>query len=175
LAFDVTNATFILKDGQHKRLSDCIPNGYIIGASAVASSVTGTTNETALATITVPGGLMGPNGILRVFTQWTTTSSANVKTLRLRVGGIAGTAYAAPSQTTVASVIVDFSLSNRNSNASQVGSIMANRGTDGLQTMAVNTSTIDMAADQTVVITGQLATGAETITLERYIAQIYSD
>jgi hypothetical protein len=63
----------------------------ILGASAVAVSGAADTNENILATITIPAGAMGLNGILRVYADYTVTNNANAKTLRVRLSGIGGT------------------------------------------------------------------------------------
>ncbi len=72
----------------------------VVASSAVAISHTGDTNETALVNIPITGGTMGPNGFIRITTLWNVTSSANNKSLRVRFGGLAGTAYAALVLTT---------------------------------------------------------------------------
>ena len=41
-----------------------------LAQSAVAASLTGTTTETALATIVIPAGSMGPNGQVEVAALW---------------------------------------------------------------------------------------------------------
>lgn len=58
----------------------------VLAQSAVASSITGTLTKTALATVYVPAGAIGPNGRLRVSTQWTTTANTNSKTLTFELG-----------------------------------------------------------------------------------------
>ena len=58
----------------------------VLAQSAVASSITGTLTKTALATVHVPAGAIGPNGRLRVSTQWTTTANTNSKTLTFELG-----------------------------------------------------------------------------------------
>lgn len=144
---------------------------YVIGASGVASPVTGTTSETALATITIPAGAMGANGILRITGLATYTNSVNNKTLRYRFGnGLSGTAFASSVLTTTAATRLTMSIQNRNSASSQIGGL-ANGSLGGTSTANV-TGTIDTTSSQTLTISGQLANTGETITLESYIVEL---
>lgn len=139
----------------------------VLGKSAVAVPLTGTTNETTLATITVPGGALGLNGQIEAILHFTYTSSANNKTLRLKFGG---TTFFQISATTTANYQLYLRVSNRNSAASQLAFTLTN-GTSGLgqSGSAIVTGTIDTTADQDILITGQLALGTETIQLESYL------
>jgi hypothetical protein len=141
-----------------------------IAQSAVAQSVTGTTTETTLATITIPAGSMGPNGQIEVTTLWSCTNSANNKTLRVKFGS---TAFLNVAATTSAAIHVLTRIANRNSAASQVGSPSSTTNSLGATGASVTTAAIDTTADVTLAITGQLASASETLTLESYIVKIY--
>jgi hypothetical protein len=146
---------------------------HVLAASAVGVSHTGDTSETALATVQVPANMMGANGILRVTTLWTITNSGNNKTLRARLGGIAGTAFLGATFTTSASVHDQRLIRNRNAANSQVGFAAINgTGGWGVSSGAVATGAVDTAANQDLVITGQLASAGETITLEAYLVEL---
>lgn len=144
---------------------------YILASSGAAVSTTGDTNENILATITIPGGSVGANGIIEVFTSWSYTNSVNAKTLRVRLGGAAGPQYLFIAPTTTASLTDMRIIQNRNSASSQVGShnnfAPLNTTTSALVTSAVNTS-----AETSIVISGQNGLSSETITLERYFVRI---
>lgn len=142
----------------------------LLAASAVAASVTGTTNETALATVTIPAGAMGLNGAIEIRTVWMFTNSANTKTLRVRLGGIGGTVFLNVAPTTTASSTDTRRIRNRGSAASQVGSAPASQvpGLIGSSSSFITTGTVDTSAAQDLVISGALALGTETITLESY-------
>jgi hypothetical protein len=141
----------------------------VLAASAVAASHTGDTLEAALATIAIPAGAMGPNGQLRVTTQWTYTNSANAKTLRVRFGGTSGTPYLAQSSTTTASAVFQNRIANRGAANSQIG----NSNTSfGATTGAVVTSAVDTSAAVNLVITGVLANAGDTVTLESYLVEL---
>jgi len=146
----------------------------ILGASAVAASLTGTLTETTLATVPIAAGVMGLNGILRVTTLWTVTNSANNKTLFVKLGGAGGTGYFSRVVTAVASVSNCTLIRNRNSQASQIaffngGGASGGWGDNG---SANTTGTINTATAQDLVIRGQLANVGETITLESYLVEL---
>src|SRR5687767_4986995 len=67
------------------------PQVSLLAASPAAIAHTGTTDETVVATVVIPGGLMGTNGRLRVTSLWTWPNSANSKTVRVRFSGLSGT------------------------------------------------------------------------------------
>lgn len=140
----------------------------ILAASATKVDLTGTTAETALATVSVPGGAMGPNGGLLIYTSWSYTNSANAKTPRIRFGGPAGTQYFSSAQGTSASVHLVHRIRNRNSASSQVGGSSATGGIGGVSSGALVTSALDTSLAQDIVLTGQLALGTELISLESY-------
>lgn len=146
------------------------PRISILGASAVAVSGAADTNENTLATITIPAGAMGLNGILRVYSNWSFTNSANTKTLRYRLGGIGGTVYFQTAQTTQA-WYADFRIiSNRGATNSQVGP--QNSAQFGSGSGSPATSTIDTSAATTLVITGQKGLAGDTLTLESYLCEL---
>jgi hypothetical protein len=132
-------------------------------------SHTGNTDETALATVSIPAGAMGLNGGLLIYSTWTTTNSGNNKTPRVRLGGIAGTAFVGPTITTTATFSDIRRIRNRNSASAQVASTGAATGlSTGTTTVAVTTGTVNTAVAQDLVFSAQLANGTETITLENY-------
>ena len=142
----------------------------VLGSSAIAVPLTGTTSETALATITIPAGAMGANGILRVSPLWSYTANANNKTLRCRLGGLAGTIMSTLSVTTLGYLRQHYLIHNRNSAASQIaGSAVGGTVTSSV---ANQTGTINTAAAQDLVISVQLADGADTVTLESYVVEL---
>ena len=144
---------------------------YPLASSAVPVSITGTTAETALATIVVPAGALGPNGMMRVKAIYSYTNSANSKTLRARLGTtmVGGLLAQAAVTTTVASVL-DFIVGNRNSQSSQI----AGMGTGGFvaSTTATSTPTVDTSVETNIYLIGALANAGETITLEAYFVDI---
>jgi hypothetical protein len=143
----------------------------VLASSGVAVSHTGNTNETTLATVAIPAGLMGLNGTLRIDCLWSVTNSGNNKTTRFRLGGLSGTAYFSLASTTVASVRGFRNIQNRGSAASQISEWSGGLG-PGSTASAVTTGTVNTAVAQDLVFTAQLASAGETITLERYIVEL---
>jgi hypothetical protein len=140
----------------------------VLAQSAVAISHTGDTDETTLATIPVPGGLMGPNGQLRITTLWGCNNSAGAKTPRIRFGGVD---WRAATLTTNLSARLSQEIANRGVANAQI-SKSNSLGGDGVTGTANRTSTVNTANDQSVEITGQLASGGDTITLEGYVVEL---
>lgn len=147
----------------------------ILSASAIAQTLTGIVTETTLATITIPAGALGPNGILRVTTLWSHTNSANNKTIAIRLGGTGGTLYAQYNVTATAATRDERQIHNRNSQSSQVGYHVGGGAAGGWGTNSANaavTSAVDMSAGTTLVIRGAVPTAAETLTLESYLVEV---
>jgi len=166
------NERDLYKIGQAVRAAGDIVNNcvYVVGQSAVAVSHTGDANEFTFATVTVPAKSMGPNGRVRITTLWTHTNSANNKTLKIKFGS---TTYKTIMDTASATDRFQVEIANRNATNSQVGS--ASDGTGfGASANAVVTSSEDTTANVTITITGQLAAGAETVTLESYLVELMS-
>jgi hypothetical protein len=145
--------------------------GYVLAQSAVAVPLTGSTAETVMATVTIPAGVMGANDSIRIRALWSYPNSADDKIVRVRLNGISGTAYHGQTLTTSASYLTVVQIYNRGVTNSQVGQSLTNSGS-GSSTNAVVTSSIDMTAAVSLVLTGQLETAAETLTLEAYTVEL---
>lgn len=139
----------------------------VIAKSGVAVPLTGTTSETTLATITIPAGAMGANGLIRVSSVWSYTNSANNKTLRARFGG---TSIAATAYTTTASAPLGCLIANRNSASSQVVGLAS--GLFAATNTTPTTSSINTSNAADITLLGTLASAAETITLESYLVEL---
>lgn len=146
----------------------------ILGASAVAATAPADTNENILATISLPAGVMGINGVLRIWSRWTVTASANAKTLRIRLGGIGGTAHFLQAFGATDVTQRDCTeIANRGSASSQIGRVnAAGSGGFGASTGAFTTSSIDTTVATTLVLTGVKASAGETLTLESYLVEL---
>lgn len=145
--------------------------GISLAQSATAASVTGTTVETTLASVTVPGGLLGPSGVLVVSTLWSFTGSTNAKTFRNRFGS--GFDLAASRQISSAPAIsmqMQRMMFCRGLTSQLAFSAWADSGTNG---SAATTGANNTAVDQLLTITAQLALGTETITLEAWQVVAY--
>lgn len=144
----------------------------ILAQSGLAVSCGNDTTEDVLATITVPAKSMGPNGSLRISTQWTVTNSGNAKTPRIRFSGAAGTTYWTFTAGAIATVVDQRYIHNAGAANAQVGA-PSNAFSFAGTTAAKVTSAVDTdAADTTVVISGQKASAGETLTLDRYVVEL---
>lgn len=142
---------------------------YVLAASAVAVPLTGSTSLTALATINIPAGAVGPNGFVRVTVLTSNTNNANNKTASIKFGA---TSYFARSFTTTVSNQFQVIVQNRNSASSQVGHASNGSGLDSASG-AVVTSSENTASIVALTINGQLGNSADTMTLERYIVEVF--
>lgn len=145
------------------------PSPIVLGQSAVAVPLTGGTGETTLATITVPAGALGANGRVVIEVDFTHTNSANAKTLRVKWGS--STSYS-PAPTTTAGTSAQIIIANRNvTNSQRVLTKQLNSANS--TAYGSGTPTQDTTASVDITITGQLALGTETITLESYQVLLY--
>lgn len=143
----------------------------MVGSSSTTASVTGTVNETVLSTVTIPGGSIGPNGIIRIYSNWSNTNNANNKTLRIRLNGL-GTQAILGANVTASGVYSDLrQVHNVNSESSQKCSQFTFLGGLGAST-TTTTAAIDTSADISLVFTGQLANAADTASIENYTVEV---
>lgn len=166
-ATDITGLATVATSGS---AFDVLHGLMIVGQSAVASSTTGSTTETALGSIKVPGNLMGPNGCGRVVTTWTYTASTNTKTWRTRIGAandLTGTVIFTNNTAVGTNVTARFEnqFCNRNATNSQLANGISGFGASAVANVA---TTVDTTQDSYIVITGQNGNSGETITLESY-------
>lgn len=141
----------------------------LVAQSAVQVSHTGNLNEVALATISLSAGIMGPSGILLIEPVWTHTDSINNKTLRVRVGGLAGAiVFSKVNGAATASEAPLIVLANRNAQNSQIAPYSPAGSYYSGNAALPATHAIDMAQAQDLVITGQLASAGEAVRLEYY-------
>lgn len=147
----------------------------LLAISQVASSVTGTTSETNLASYTLQSGLMSANGQLEVFVLWSYTNSVNTKAPRMRFGfdydPLGGNIFYNPSITTTNTLQSFMILKNNNAQNAQLG--FANNTGSGYATSigSVVTSSWNTASTSYKTglhFNGALGNAADTLTLEGY-------
>lgn len=142
----------------------------VLGASGAAVTRTGDTNKTAMATIVVPAGAMGVNGILRTTIHISAlTNNANAKTLTVDLGA---TAFNAPSFPSVVSARIQSQISNKNSQSAQSGMTSANTVSWGTAGGASVTGAEDTSTAKNLIISGTLASGADNMTLDSYLVEL---
>lgn len=138
-------------------------------SGALGAIVTGTTAETVVQTITVPGGLLGPNGALRLSLSFSMTASANIKTLRAKYGGPSGLDLLAGRQiSTATTVTVNMQRMMQNRGATNAQVAPSGWSDFGVNTTGNNTGAIDSTQEQQLQISVQLASAADSIRLEAY-------
>ena len=151
--------------------TDWIPMGPItLARSGVQSPLTGVTVETQMAAVTIPAGLLGKNGSIRVRAYWTFTGSTNLKTFKVRYSTSAGTAFLNNATATAANIsfMGEVIISNRNDPAQQVAFATALTGNDGFANNSTLTATVNTANATQIYLSGTLANSSETATLEYY-------
>ena len=111
--------------------------------------LTGTTAETTLLTITIPAKLMGSIGRLNMLSFFALTNNANNKTIR---AATAGNNFAVQGAASMAATGFNFWLLNLNSATAQRNNSSA-------------LFAIDTTASMDLIITGQLANAADSMTL----------
>ena len=130
--------------------------------------LTGSTSGVTLATITIPAGLLGANGKLKIYPLWATTNNANVKTLRAVFGGSACSTMTSQSSPNNSGLVI---IRNTNSESAQKTSSGLVAGI-GSSFGSIASTAIDTTAATTITITGQLAVGTDTLTLEDLFVEV---
>lgn len=141
----------------------------VLAKSGVRSSHTGDTNETTLATIPLPGGMLGPNGYLEFDVQWFATDNANNKTLKVKLGGTTLWSVTFASQEQLR---INRLLFNRNAENSQVMFALGSINSFAQSPASVSTFAIDTSEDQDLTITAQLADGGDTVAVDCYAVRV---
>lgn len=148
----------------------------ILGQSGLNVAHTGTTAETKLASVLVPAGAMGANGLLRVEAVWSNTNNANNKTRVIRFGAaddLTGTSFHGIAQSTNFQNTSCVSISNSNSQSAQFGWFSTGlSGAAGNYAAAGVTGAINTANASYVVFAGILANSADTITLQAWFVTL---
>ncbi len=141
----------------------------ILAQSSVPLTVPADATEDTMVSVTLPGGTLGPNGQLRVTTVWSSTSSGNSKTGRVKhnTGALGTFAWSAS-----AGYRDQRFLGNRNSQSSQVLGPGGNAGGFAASSSAPATTAINTASDTTINITGQKASSGESLVLESYLIEV---
>jgi hypothetical protein len=143
----------------------------VIYSTGARVAVTGTTSATVLRSVTIPGGVMGPNGRLEVKMLTGQTNNSNSKTLRVRLGGvqIMNTAAAVTSTASHERVLA---VTNRNDTGAQIAGPATGANMPGTSTVAVAAYTLDTTADLLLEIEGQLTNTADELALESLAVEV---
>lgn len=121
-----------------------------------------------LVTVNLDPTLLGPNSRLKVRFNITNTNNANVKTFRVRLGGLTGTAMASFATTSLAGVFGEVEMVLNGLQQAETAWGVAYNAAPAILFSANATATIDVTAPQALVLTSQKATGGDTFTLVSY-------
>lgn len=135
-----------------------------------SSALTGTVSETTLRSTTIKANSLGVSGGVKIIAAGTTAGTAGTKTIRLKWGG-----------TTLATITViaantdnwrfEAEIYNVDANgATQNHSIVAYKAA-AVDSHTISTSAVATTSDAVVLISGQLANTADTITLTTFLVQ----
>lgn len=144
----------------------------LLAASGAAVSHTGNTNETILATVSLPGNTMKAKSALRITTLWTVNNDADAKTGRIRLGGLSGAQIMALNMASTVTYQLQHIVRNRDVINSQVFQVVTAGSSFTNSSGSPGTASIDMSVAQDLVFTAQLASGADSITLESYMVEL---
>jgi hypothetical protein len=146
----------------------------IIHKSAVTAGHTGDTNETIVRTITIDAGSMGANGQIHgQFWIAAAANNGNIKTVRVRWGGISGTVVSQHVLTSLVSRNFLFSVMNQNNASAQLlGMPITTAGGLGTSTGSMPTATLDTTAAVDLVVTVELADSSDTVNLRAGIVEL---
>lgn len=141
-------------------------NGEVtLFSSGVETSITGTLLETTIAAYTLPGGIMSKIGSIDLYVLFSSTNSANSKTLRVRhsdVGSIAGIQYYNTGFSTISSIQAFCSIKSNNSTIQQKGYGLYGVSSGlGLTASIIVTNNRDMTLPSDITLTGQLSNTGE--------------
>ncbi len=136
-----------------------------------AHAISSGTAEVVLKTFSVTAAnvSIAANSVILVRAQWTYTNSGNNKTMRVRIGaagaGTGGTAMSTMIATTSATSGRDTVIYVRgtSSQLSNTGGLFLH---EGLASGAMIAAAIDLTANWEIALTGQPASGGETVQLE---------
>lgn len=137
-------------------------------SNGVAQTAPADTNENALDSVVIPGGLMGPNSVLRITAQALVNNSAGTKTFWFRMSG-----------TNIMATI--FGAGNESASYTQLffnrGSVSANGYQNGNTVPGPSAATmidtsINMAIDQTLSFVCLKSIAGDTITKKMFMVEV---
>lgn len=151
----------------------------ILSQSAQQVAVPNTTNETTVATITIPANTMGANGFIRIGPiVWTENSAgASNKTVRVKLGGTTVATFTHATNTAGVNTVYispEFNIANTGLVNAQSTALPFSLTTGiYLASSATIATAVDTSIAASLTITMQKGTAADTLRLESYQALIY--
>ena len=160
-----TGSAVFTSNGSH-----WLPVGEVLlFVDAVGATLTTVTTETELSTFTLNKKLASPKMTIVVNSVWSMNNSANIKTPRVRFGGVAGIEYVNTQIASNSSFQSECLIRFGNALNSQLGMSSTQWQAYSAGGGAGVTSSLDMSVnDAEIVLSGQLANAADNITLRAY-------
>lgn len=138
-------------------------------ANKTGTALTGTTAETEIGTYTLPAGILGATGMVRVTAFYSMVGTAGTKAPRIKFGGSAfvGNTNAANvlSQSLIGLVI------NKTAGTQTCTALGSATGLGAVVSSSLSLA-VDTTAPVVIQFTGQLGSAADSITLDRYIIEV---
>lgn len=151
-----------------------VGGAVVVAQSGVAGApITGTTSLVAQDLVTIPGGLIGPNGQVVVEALWSMTANVNSKTFRLQSSGGGIVFFNGTSTSANTAISCRAMFSNRGSESSQVAQTNTFTGL-GTSSTPLISGTVNTANDVLIQAAAQLGVGTDTVTLERWTVVVRS-
>lgn len=138
------------------------------------AALTGTTSETIVAQCTVPANALGRVKVLRSYMFGTQSANTNTKTWRIRLGGLTGEILASVAPNAAAATVASLEVvtMNKTTTSAQSNTVRGTRPQDTLLQVSQSNTTVDTTAELTLVITGQLANSADSMTLTNALIEL---
>lgn len=140
--------------------------------SGSAIPLTGSTTLTTLVDLSIPGGTLGPKGLIDVDMVFSMTGTAGTKTPSVQFGSGGATFWTIAYGATLTQARAITRVSNQGSVSAQVGGLTTGAGTGSNAGGTPTKTTLNTALAQSLKITGQLANAADTLVLESYAVRI---
>lgn len=138
----------------------------VLAQSAVAVDVTGVTVDTLAKSITIPGGIVGPNGGLLIEFDWLVTNNANTKLVKVWANGVATSQLLAQDVTSNSAYRQSLMVINKGAEDAQLST-----GVGGYRVSATDyhiDTTINTAVDWTVDFIATPNTATDVMTLKYF-------
>jgi hypothetical protein len=135
----------------------------VLSSSALSVACASTAVDETLALVSLAAGVLGVNSILEFSPLWYYTSSANLKTLKIKLNGTTVWSTTRTATTREAPLII---IACRNSLTSQIQPISSAYFSSA--SGAITTGTVDLSGAVDIELTGQRANSGDSLTLEYY-------
>ena len=127
------------------------------------------TAENEVVSLTVPGGVLGPNGYLSIKAQLGVNNNANAKTYRIKINGTTINSGNAASGLTYR---ISAEMFNRNNVSAQIMQAAGQVGY-GIFGTAAQTFAINTSVDMIISMTLQKASAGDTLTVEAFSVEVH--